>query len=76
MTLDEALWQDPARCSGAVCFRDTRIMVSILFDSLNYPGGYELFLENYPDVPPEKIQAVLDFAQNALDLRFAQPVAA
>lgn len=76
MTLDEALWQDPARCSGAVCFRNTRIMVSILFDNLNHPGGYELFLENYPDVTPDMVQAVLDYAETAIDRRFALPVAA
>lgn len=76
MTIDEALWQDPERCSGAVCFRGTRIMVSILLDSLSVEGGFEAFVENYPDVSLDQIQAVLDFTQGALDARFTQRIAA
>lgn len=76
MTIEDALWQDPERCSGAVCFRGTRIMASILFDNLDYAGGFEAFLENYPDVTLEQVRTVLDYAQGAIDARFAQRIAA
>ena len=61
MTLEEALWQDPERCSGAICFRDTRVPIAILFDYLE-ADGVSSFLENYPNVRFEQIQSVLDDA--------------
>lgn len=59
MTLEEALWQDDDRMSGAVCFRGTRIPVSILFDCLA-GDGLDWFREGWPDVSEEQIQTVLD----------------
>lgn len=76
MTIEEALWQDPERCSGAVCFRGTRIMVSILFDSLGAKEGLPSFMENYPDVTEEQVQAVLDYSRKSLDDRFLPRIAA
>lgn len=61
MTLDEALWQDPDRVSGAICFRDTRVPLAILFDYLE-ADGVPCFLENYPNVRMEQVRAVLDDA--------------
>lgn len=58
MRLEDALWQDPERVSGAVCFRGTRIPVSVLFDYL-VADGLEEFYVGYPDVQPEQVQAVL-----------------
>ena len=59
MRLEDALWQDPERMSGAVCFRDTRIPVSVLFDYL-VGDGLEEFYAGYPDVRPEQVKSVLD----------------
>ena len=61
MTLDQALWQDPERMSGAICFRDTRVPLAILFDYLE-ADGVPCFLDNYPNVRIEQVQAVLDDA--------------
>ena len=75
MSLDEALWQDSERVSGALCFRGTRIPVSILFDYLR-ADGIEEFFAGYPDVTPEQVEAVLDDSQVGLQERFAVRVAA
>ena len=49
MTLEEALWQDLERMSGTVCFRGTRITVSILFDYLQL-GDLVDFFDGGPEV--------------------------
>ena len=58
MTRDEAIWQDAERVSGAVCFRGTRIPISILYDYLEV-DNLEGFLEGYPDVTPDMVEAVI-----------------
>ena len=35
MALEQAVWVDPARMSGAPCFRGTRLPVQQLFDWLS-----------------------------------------
>ncbi len=73
MTLEEALWQDDERMSGAVCFRGTRIPVYIFIDHLKYDEQEE-FLEGYPDVTKEQVTAVLDGFQMLLNKHFNVPV--
>ena len=58
MTFEEAVWQDPGRMSGALCFRNTRIPVSILFDYLE-SGRLDEFYKGYPDVTREQVHAIL-----------------
>lgn len=65
MTLDEALWQDPDRLSGAICFRDTRVPLAIFFDYLE-ADGTSSFLDNYPNVRFEQVRAVLDDAHTSV----------
>jgi uncharacterized protein (DUF433 family) len=55
MTLDEALWKDTKRVSGAVCFRGTRIPVSILFDYIE-AGELDRFYEGFPDVTRSRLK--------------------
>lgn len=75
MTLEEALWQDDERMSGAVCFRGTRIPVSILFDCLA-GDGLDWFREGWPDVSEEQIKAVLQESQKLITLQFEPQKAA
>ena len=75
MSLDEALWSDPDRMSGALCFRGTRIPVSVLFDYLVADGISE-FYEGYPDVGPEQVQVVIDASRTGLEGQFQTKVAA
>ncbi|MHB8637595.1 MAG: DUF433 domain-containing protein [Fimbriimonadaceae bacterium] len=68
VNITEALWQDPKRLSGAVCFRDTRIPVSILFDYLER-GELGEFLCGYPDVSQDQIHAVLETSEQLVEQR-------
>lgn len=71
MTLEDALWQDPERMSGAVCFRGTRIPVSIFFDYLQV-GDFDGFIVGYPDVSREMVEAVLTSSLAFVESRFAK----
>jgi uncharacterized protein (DUF433 family) len=70
MDINEALWQDENRVSGAVCFRGTRIPVSILFDYLE-TGSLEEFFRGYPDVSREQVHAVLEASKELVSERLA-----
>jgi len=56
----------PDRRSGAWVFRDTRMPVSTVFESLEVGASIEEIIEQY-DVTREQIQAVLEFAARSLD---------
>ncbi len=75
MTLEEALWQDPGRMSGAICFRRTRVPVKTLFDHLLF-DDLEGFREGFPDVSEEQIQAVIEASNEAVESMFTQRRAA
>jgi uncharacterized protein (DUF433 family) len=55
------LTQNPNIMSGSICFAGTRIPVKILLD--NHREGVSIveFMDAYPDVSSEQIQAVLDW---------------
>lgn len=71
MTIDEALWQDPLRVSGAVCFRNTRIPVAILFDYLEV-DDLDGFYESYPDVSSDMVEAVIAISRELVESEFAK----
>ncbi len=71
MKLEDALWQDPERMSGAVCFRDTRIPVSIFFDYLE-TCDLESFFQGYPDVSREMANAVLISSRDLIESSFVK----
>ena len=47
MTIDEAVWVDPERMSGAPCFRGSRVPVRQLFDWLADGVPLEEFLGDF-----------------------------
>ena len=47
MTLDQAVWVDPDRMSGAPCFRDSRLPVQQLFDWLADGVSLDEFVEDF-----------------------------
>ena len=47
---------------GAVCFRGTRIPVSVVLDNLAAGGTAERILDRYPSLRPEHIPAALGYA--------------
>ncbi len=53
---------DPDVMHGAVCFRGTRIPVSVVLDNLAAGETTELILAEYPTLKPEHIPAALGYA--------------
>ena len=47
---------------GAVCFRGTRVPVSVVLDNLAAGTTTARILENYPSLKPEHIPAALAYA--------------
>ena len=60
-------WQDyistdPAVCHGRACVTGTRVMVTVILDSLADGLGAEEIVEHYPSVSREAVQATLLYA--------------
>lgn len=53
---------DPQILHGAVCFRGTRIPVSVVLDNLAAGESVEAVLDEYPTLKPEFIAAALGYA--------------
>ena len=47
---------------GAICFRGTRVPVSVVLDSLAEGETAEYILVQYPSLKPEHIPAAISFA--------------
>ncbi len=58
MTLEEAVWLDSGRMSGAPCFRGTRLPVQQMFDWLADGTPLDEFLDDFK-VDPRAADAVL-----------------
>ena len=52
--------------SGELCFTGTRVPVKSLFDWLEDNYTVDQFLENFPTVTREQVQAVLELATERL----------
>jgi uncharacterized protein (DUF433 family) len=57
---------DPQIMHGAVCFRGTRVPVSVVLDNLAAGETPERILDNYPSLKPEHIPAALAYAANVV----------
>ncbi len=53
---------DPKVCHGKACIKGTRIMVSIILDSLAEGLSMDEIIKNYPSLTKEDIRAVLEYA--------------
>ena len=67
-------WQDyisssPEICHGKACITGTRVMVTIILDSLAEGLGVEEIIENYPSVSREAVQATLLYAAELANKR-------
>ena len=47
MTLEQAVWVDPGRMSGALCFRGSRLPVQQLFDWLADGTSLDEFVDDF-----------------------------
>lgn len=58
MTIDRAVWVDPGRMSGALCFRGSRLPVQQLFDWLADGVSLDEFVEEF-EIDRDAASAVL-----------------
>ena len=56
----------PERLSGAWVFRGTRVPVKALFENLEDGARVDDFLEWFPGVTREQVEAVLEHAERSL----------
>ncbi len=56
------LMTDPAIMRGTVCFKGTRIPVSVVLDNLAAGEKPESILEQYPSLRPEHVPAAIAYA--------------
>jgi len=61
-----AVERHPDRVSGAWVFRGTRVPVKALFENLESGARLEEFLEWFPGVAREQVEAVLEHAARSL----------
>ena len=64
--LDEVIWVNPQRMSGAPCFRGTRVPVQSLIDFLEGGETIDQFLQLYPSIARQQVLTVLDFANDQI----------
>jgi uncharacterized protein (DUF433 family) len=58
--------RSPEKVSGAWLFKGTRVPVVALFENLEDGARIDDFLEWFPGVTREQVEAVLEFAQQSL----------
>ena len=61
-----AVERNPAKVSGAWLFKGTRVPVSALFENLECGATINDFLEWFPGVTLQQVQAVLAHAERSL----------
>ena len=61
-----AVERSPEKVSGAWVFSGTRIPVSALFENLEEGARVDDFIEWFPGVTREQVEAVLEHANNSL----------
>jgi uncharacterized protein (DUF433 family) len=57
----------PGKVSGAWLFKNTRVPVKALFENLEGGATVQEFLEYFPGVSREQVDAVLEYAQRSLE---------
>ena len=50
LALEEVVWTDPERMSGAPCFTNTRVPIQTLFDYIEGGDTLDDFLDGFPGV--------------------------
>lgn len=61
--------QEEGRVGGAWVFRNTRVPVIALFENLEDGASVDDFLEWFPGVTRQQVEAVLTYASSGLALR-------
>jgi len=61
-----AVERSPAKVSGAWVFKNSRVPVRALFENLESGASVKDFLDWFPGVQREQVEAVLEFAEASL----------
>jgi uncharacterized protein (DUF433 family) len=69
----EVISINPARMSGAPCFKGSRVPVQTLWDHLEGGESIEVFLEDFEGVTREQVLSVLRMAKERLLDGLPQP---
>jgi len=64
--LEDVLGTDPSVMHGKLCFRGTRVPLTVLLDNLEEGMGIDEFVEEYPSVTREQALAVVEWEQRQL----------
>jgi uncharacterized protein (DUF433 family) len=70
-TTCQAVERDPLKVSGAWVFRGTRVAVSALFENLEGGATVDQFVQWFPGVTREQIDAVLEHAARSVHIHGA-----
>jgi len=70
--LHGVVWVNPERLGGAPCFHGTRVPVKNLYDYLRGGHSVEDFLDGFPGVTREQVDAVLALAEFELSSRLGR----
>lgn len=62
MNWREYITVDPDVCHGKACFKNTRVMVSIVLDNLAIGLSIDEILQSYPTLTRESVQAAIAYA--------------
>ena len=66
LALDEVVWVDPDRMSGAPCFRGTRVPVQTLIDHWEGGSTIEDFLVDFPRVSRAQALSFIELAKERI----------
>jgi uncharacterized protein (DUF433 family) len=58
----------PGKVSGSWLFKNTRVPVKALFENVEGGATVQEFLEWFPGVTDEQVEAVLEYAQSSLEV--------
>ena len=62
MNWQEYISVDPSICHGKACVTGTRVMVTVILDSLAEGLGVDEIIDHYPSVSREAVRAALLYA--------------
>jgi uncharacterized protein (DUF433 family) len=70
MKITDVLSSDPEIVSGAVVFKGTRVPVDALFENMADGMSIEEFIDNFPTVEREQVEAVLQIVAEDVKKQF------
>lgn len=70
MKITDVLSSDPEIVSGAVVFKGTRVPVDAWFDNMADGMSIEEFVDNFPTVEREQVEAVLKIMSDEVKRHF------